>query len=42
MSSEDALDLQQPECSDTLRGQGAKVFWLPPCHFLRKIKAWEF
>ena len=26
MSSEDALDLQRPECSDTLRGQGAEVF----------------
>ena len=36
MSSEDILDLQPPECSDTLRGEGAEVFWLfpcPPCHF---------
>ena len=24
--SEDALDLQRPECSDTLRGQGLKCF----------------
>ena len=29
MSSEDALDLQRPECSDTLRGHGAEVFWFP-------------
>ena len=29
MSSEDALDLQRPECSDTLRGQGAEAFGFP-------------
>ena len=29
MSSEDSLDPQQPECSDTLRGQGAEVFGFP-------------
>ena len=41
MSSEDALDLQRPECSDTLRGHGAEVFWLspcPPCHFSGKSR----
>ena len=41
MSSEDALDLQQPECLYTLRGQGAEVFWLshcPPCHFSGKSR----
>ena len=44
MSSEDALDLQQPECSDTFRGLGAQVFWLsqcPPCHFSGNSKAWS-
>ena len=34
MSSEDALDLQQPECSDTLRGQGAEVFGFPLIHLV--------
>ena len=29
MSSEDILDLQPPECSDTLRGQGAEAFGFP-------------
>ena len=41
MSSEDALDLQQPECSGTLRGQGAELFWLfpcPLCHFSGKSR----
>ena len=41
MSSEDALDLQQPECSGTLRGQGAELFWLfpcPPCHLSGKSR----
>ena len=32
MSSEDSLDPQQPECSDTLRGQGAEVFGFPLVH----------
>ena len=44
MSSEDALDLQQPECSDTFRGLGAQVFRLsqcPPCHFSGNSKAWS-
>ena len=31
MSSEDPLDLQRPEYSDTIRGQGAETFWLSPC-----------
>ena len=30
-SSEEALDLLRPEWSDTLRGQCAEGFWLPPC-----------
>ena len=34
MSSEDALDPQQPECSDTLRGQGAEAFGFPLVHFI--------
>ena len=34
MSSEDALDLQQPECSDTLRGQGAEAFGFPLVHLV--------
>ena len=41
MSSEDILDLQPPECSDTLRGQGAEVFGLSPClpcHFSGKSR----
>ena len=29
LSSEHALDLQRPESSDTLRGQGAEVFGFP-------------
>ena len=31
MSSEEALEVQRPECSDTLRGHGAEMFWLFPC-----------
>ena len=41
MSSEDALDLLGPECSETLRVQGAEAFWLslcPPCHFSGKSR----
>jgi len=41
MSSEDALDLRRPECSDTPKGHGAEVFWLsscPPCHFSGKSR----
>ena len=41
ISSEDALDLLWPECSDTLRGQGAEAFWLSPCplcHFSGKSR----
>ena len=34
MSSEDALDLQRPECSDTLREHGAEVFWFPIVHLV--------
>ena len=34
MSSEDALGLQGPECSDTLRGQGAEVFGFPLIHLV--------
>ena len=34
MSSEEALDLQRPECSDTLRGHGAEVFGLPRVHIV--------
>ena len=34
MSSEDALDPQQPECSDTLRGQGAEAFGFPLVHLV--------
>ena len=34
MSSEEALDLQRPECSDTLRGHGAEVFGLPHVHIV--------
>ena len=34
MSSEDALDFQQPECSDTLRGQGAEAFGFPLVHLV--------
>ena len=43
MSSEEPLDLQCPECSDTIRGQGAETFWLSPCpscHFSGKSKPW--
>ena len=32
MSLKDALDLQQPECSDNLRGHGAEVFGFPIVH----------
>ena len=32
MSSVDSLDLQRPECSDTLRGQGAEAFGFPLFH----------
>ena len=32
--SEDALDLQRPECLDTLRGQGAEAFGFPLVHFI--------
>ena len=34
MSSEDSLDPQQPECSDTLRGQAAEVFGFPLVHLV--------
>ena len=34
MSSEDTLDLQQPECSDTLRGHGTEVFWFLLVHLV--------
>ena len=34
MSSEDALDLQRPECSDTLRGHGAEVLGFPLVHLV--------
>ena len=34
VSSEDALDLQRPECSDTLRGHGAEVFGFPGVHLV--------
>ena len=34
MSSEEALDLQRPECSDTLRGHGAEVFGFPIVHLV--------
>ena len=34
MSSEEALDLQRPECSDTLRGQAAEVFGFPLVHLV--------
>ena len=34
MSSVDALDLQRPECSDTLRGQGAEAFGFPLVHLV--------
>ena len=34
MSSEDALGLQGPECSDTIRGQGAEVFGFPLIHLV--------
>ena len=48
MSSEDSLDPQQPECSDTLRGQGAEVFGFPLVHHvifqenqgLRILRVW--
>ena len=34
MSSEDALDLQRPECSDTLRGQDAEAFGFLVVHLV--------
>ena len=34
MSSEDTLGLQGPECSNTLRGHGAEVFWFPLVHLV--------
>ena len=34
MSLKDALDLQRPECSDTLRGHGAEVFGFPIVHLV--------
>ena len=34
MSSEDTLDLQQPECSDNLRGHGAEVLGFPIVHLV--------
>ena len=34
MSSVDSLDLQRPECSDTLRGQGAEAFGFPLVHLV--------
>ena len=34
MSLKDALDLQQPECSDNLRGHGAEVFGFPIVHLV--------
>ena len=34
MSLKDALDLQRPECSDTLRGQGAEAFGFPLVHLV--------
>ena len=34
MSSEDALDPQQPECSDTLRGQDAEAFGFLVVHLV--------
>ena len=34
MSSEDALDFQQPECSDTLRGQDAEAFGFLVVHLV--------
>ena len=45
-SSEEALDLLRPEWSDTLRGQCAEGFWLPPvqsvflfvCLFSEKLR----
>ena len=34
MSLKDALDLQQPECSDNLRGHGAEVLGFPIVHLV--------
>ena len=34
MSLKDALDLQQPECSDNLRGPGAEVVGFPSVHLV--------
>ena len=34
MSSEEALEVQRPECSDTLRGHGAEVFGFPIVHLV--------